>query len=86
MLNAGWSHPTASRSAHVAASSAPPTTNPKNRGPVVATTPGSHAAASCAVTSEAGVGVAGTAAPPSAARSQSRDTSVATGRSAAPVR
>ena len=28
-LNAGWSHPTASTSAAVAASSAPPTTNPK---------------------------------------------------------
>jgi hypothetical protein len=49
-LNAGWSHATASMSAAVAASRAPPTTKPKYRGPVVATSPGSAAAANSART------------------------------------
>ena len=47
-LNAGWSHATASTSAAVAASRAPPTTKPKYRGPVVATSPGATADASSA--------------------------------------
>jgi hypothetical protein len=45
-LKAGWSQPAASTSAAVAAGRAPPTTNPKYRGPVVATRPGSTAVTS----------------------------------------
>ena len=41
-----WSQPVVRMSAQVAASSAPPTTNPKYRGPTFAVTAGSTAAAS----------------------------------------
>ena len=49
-LNAGWSQPAVRTSAAVAASRAPPTTNPKYRGPVVATSAGSTASASSRTT------------------------------------
>ncbi len=71
-LNAGWSHPTASMSAAVAASSAPPITNPKYRGPVVPTRPGSTASTSWSTTSAAGTGPSGSS--PNAARRSSTPT------------
>ena len=81
-LNAGWSQPTVRTSAAVAASSAPPTTNPKYRGPVVATSAGSTASASSRTTSAVGVGRSGS--EPRRARSSSRSTPVGnTGMSAA---
>ena len=84
-LNATWSQPAAMMSAAVAEGSAPPMTKPKNRGPAVATNPGSAAAISSFSTSAAGVPFA-CSGPPKAVRKESRLTVGATRRSLSPVR
>ncbi len=55
-LNAHWSHPEASMSAAVAAGSAPPMTNPKNRGPALDIRPPSAASTRSWSTSDGAVG------------------------------
>ena len=80
-LKAGWSHAVVSTSAAVAASRAPPTTNPKYRGPVVATRAGSTAPASSSIVASADVGSSRN--EPRADRTASASKSVGkTGRSA----
>ena len=76
-----WSQPVARTSAAVAAGSAPPTTKPKNRGPAVATRPGSATRASSSRTASGAVGSFGSG-PPKASRRAAGSTARATGRPA----
>ncbi|MCW2859740.1 MAG: hypothetical protein JWP48_1448 [Actinoallomurus sp.] len=58
-LCAFWSQPAARMSAAVAAGNAPPMTNPKYRGPALATRPGAAAASRSASTCSGGEGAEG---------------------------
>ena len=78
-LNAFWSQPDVRMSAAVAASREPPMTNPKYRGPAVATSPPSAALTRLSITSLGGVGPSGRG-PANALRAPSRSSAEITGR------
>ncbi len=73
-LNAVWSQPVVRTSAHVAASSDPPTTKPKYRGPADAISAGSTAVTSSSITVSGATPAAGNG-PPNVARKRSTSTS-----------